>query len=248
MKRNLLVRKGRRWRQRFLRDALLLIAMAPSALVASEVHVSSAKTAAEAGLVDVHALAPDIALDMRYASSNNFTGQVVPGYHAPRCYLLRPAADALARVAQTLKAEGYRLQVFDCYRPVRSVKAFVAWAAALQDQATKAQYYPRVDKRALLGDYIAPTSGHSRGATLDLGLLECKSTACHAVDMGTGFDFFDARAHTDAPDISAAQRAHRQRLLRAMAAEGFANYPMEWWHFTFRPEPTPDTAYDVPVD
>ncbi|WP_019305336.1 M15 family metallopeptidase [Xanthomonas oryzae] len=248
MKETLLFRKGRCWRQLFLQGALLMIAMAPSALVASDVHVSSAKTAAEAGLVDVHALAPDIALDMRYASSNNFTGQVVPGYNAPRCYLLHPAAEALARVAHTLEAEGDRLQVFDCYRPVRSVKAFVAWAADLQNRTTRAQYYPRVDKRALLGDYIAPTSGHSRGATLDLGLLQCRSAACQAVDMGTGFDFFDARAHTDAPDISAAQRAHRQRLLRAMAAEGFANYPMEWWHFTFRPEPTPDTAYDVPVD
>ncbi|SBV51491.1 D-Ala-D-Ala dipeptidase [Xanthomonas bromi] len=248
MKENLLFRKGYCWRTLLVQVVLLMIATTPTALVASEVQVSSAKTAAEAGLVDVHGLAPDIALDMRYASRNNFTGQVVPGYDAPRCYLLRPAAEALARVARRLKAEGYRLQVFDCYRPVRSVNAFVAWAADLQDQATKAQYYPRVDKRALLGDYIAPTSGHSRGATLDLGLLECKSAACHAVDMGTGFDFFDARAHTDAPDISAVQRAHRQRLLRAMAAEGFANYPMEWWHFTFRPEPTPDTAYDVPVD
>ncbi|MGK9144877.1 M15 family metallopeptidase [Xanthomonas euvesicatoria] len=245
---NLLFRNGRCWRQCFVQGALLMSAVAPFALVAGQVHVCSARTAAEAGLVDVHALAPDIALDMRYASSNNFTGRWVPGYDAPRCYLLRPAADALARVAQTLKAEGYRLQVFDCYRPVRSVKAFVTWAADLQDQSTKAQYYPRVDKRALLGDYIAPTSGHSRGATLDLGLLECRPAGCRAVDMGTGFDFFDARAHTHAPDISAAQRAHRQRLLQAMAAEGFSNYPMEWWHFTLRPEPTPETAYDVPVD
>ncbi|RBF01225.1 D-alanyl-D-alanine dipeptidase [Xanthomonas oryzae pv. oryzae] len=248
MKETLLFRKGRCWRQLFLQGALLMIAMAPSALVASDVHVSSAKTAAEAGLVDVHALAPDIALDMRHASSNNFTGQVVPGCNAPRCYLLQPAAEALARVAHTLEAEGDRLQVSDCYRPVRSVKAFVAWAADLQNQTTRAQYYPRVDKRVLLGDYIAPTSGHRRGATLDLGLLQCRSAACQAVDMGTGFDVFDARAHTDAPDISVGQRAHRQRLRRAMAAEGFANYPMEWWHFTFRPEPTPDTAYAVSVD
>lgn len=141
MKETLLFRKGRCWRQLFLQGALLMIAMAPSALVASDVHVSSAKTAAEAGLVDVHALAPDIALDMRHASSNNFTGQVVPGCNAPRCYLLQPAAEALARVAHTLEAEGDRLQVSDCYRPVRSVKAFVAWAADLQNQTTRAQYY-----------------------------------------------------------------------------------------------------------
>ncbi len=210
--------------------------------------ISPATTAAEAGLIDVRTLAPEIVVDMRYAGSDNFTGRVVPGYLAPRCYLLRPAAEALAKVARTLKAAGYRLQVFDCYRPVRAVHAFVAWASDLQDQSTKLQYYPRVDKRALLGDYIAETSGHSRGATLDLGLLDCRRGACDAVEMGSDFDFFDPRAHTDAPEISSAQRAHRQRLLRAMAAEGFANYPMEWWHFTFRPEPTPDTAYDVPVD
>lgn len=141
---NLLFRNGRCWRQYVVQGALLMSAVAPFSLVAGEVHVSSARTAAEVGLVDVHALAPDIALDMRYASSNNFTGRVVPGYDAPRCYLLRPAADALARVPQTLKAEGYRLQVFDCYRPVQSVRAFVAWAADPQDQATEAQYYPRV--------------------------------------------------------------------------------------------------------
>ncbi|MFC0153831.1 M15 family metallopeptidase [Xanthomonas dyei] len=228
---------------------LLAVALASTCFSATAAPaISPATTAAQAGLIDVRTLAPEIAVDMRYAGSNNFTGRVVPGYLAPRCYLLRPAAEALAKVAHTLKAAGYRLQVFDCYRPVRAVHAFVAWAADLQDQSTKPHYYPRVDKQALLGDYIAETSGHSRGATLDLGLLDCRRGACHAVEMGTEFDFFDPRAHAAAPEISRAQRAHRQHLLRAMAAEGFANYPMEWWHFTFRPEPTPDTAYDVPVD
>lgn len=230
------------------RAAVVLLAMLLSGVGAAQPHVSPATTAAQAGLIDVQRLAPNLAVDLRYAGSNNFTGRVVPGYLAPRCYLLRPAAEALARVAQRLQADGYRLQVFDCYRPVRAVQAFVAWAADPGDQSTKAQYYPRVDKRALLGDYIAETSGHSRGATLDLGLLDCRHGACAAVDMGTAFDFFDTRAHTDAPEITDAQRAQRRRLLRAMAAEGFANYPMEWWHFTFRPKPTPDTAYDVPVE
>lgn len=226
----------------------MLIAALSCGVLAENVQSSPATTTAQAGLVDVRQLAPEIAVDMRYAGTNNFTGRVVPGYLAPTCYLLRPAAQALARVARTLEADGYRLQVFDCYRPVRAVRAFVAWAADLQDQSTKAQYYPRVDKRALLGDYIAETSGHSRGATLDLGLLDCRRGACRPVDMGTGFDYFDARAHTQSPEISDTQRLHRQHLMRAMAAEGFANYPMEWWHFTYRPEPTPETAYDVPVD
>lgn len=233
---------------RQVRMALAVVLLLPLTALAADVRISPATTAAEAGLIDVRTLAPNIDVDMRYAGRDNFTGRVLPGYAAPTCYLLRPAAEALARVARAVEADGDRLQVFDCYRPVRAVQAFVAWARDLQAQSTKAQYYPRVEKRALLGDYIAETSGHSRGATLDLGLLTCKQGTCAPVDMGTPFDFFDARAHTDAPDISATQRAHRQRLLRAMAAQGFVNYPMEWWHFTFRPEPTPDTAYDVPVN
>jgi D-alanyl-D-alanine dipeptidase len=248
MQRTKLLQTPRRYWPQAIWGTLLMMVALPFAINAAEVSVSPAPTPAQAGLVDIRSLAREIAVDMRYAGSNNFTGRVVPGYAAPNCYLLRPAATALARVAYTLKTEGYRLQVFDCYRPVRSVRAFVAWAADLQDQSGKAQYYPRVDKRALLGDYIAETSGHSRGATLDLSLQDCRSGQCLAVDMGTDFDFFDTRAHTDTPEISAAQRANRQRLLRAMAAEGFANYPMEWWHFTLRPEPTPDTAYDVPVN
>ncbi len=218
-----------------------------SVATAAAPKVSVATTPAQAGLVDIQTLVPDIALDIRYAGHDNFTGRPVPGYEAPKCYLLAAVAQALARVQQAMHAEGYRLQLFDCYRPVRSVQAFVAWAADLDDQVAKNRYYPHLDKRVLLGDYIAETSGHSRGATVDLTLLDCRIGRCEPLDMGTGFDFFDPSAHTDARRISVAQRAHRQRLLKAMAEQGFVNYPLEWWHYTFQPEPTPDTAYDVPV-
>lgn len=223
------------------------LALALAAPAASAVRLSAATTPAQAGLVDVREHAPDIALDIRYASADNFTGRPVPGYDAPKCLLLEPAARALADVQRALQAQGYALQVFDCYRPVRSVRAFVAWAADLSDQVGKPRYYPNLDKRVLLGDYIAESSGHSRGATVDLTVLDCRRGACRPLDMGTGFDFFDPRAHTDAPGLSAAQRAHRQRLRQAMTAAGFANYPLEWWHYTLQPEPTADTAYDVPV-
>jgi len=209
--------------------------------------LSSATTPAQAGLVDVRTVEPDIALDIRYAGHDNFTGRPVPGYDAPTCYLLAPVAQALARVQQALHADGYRLQVFDCYRPQRAVRAFVAWAGDLDDQVAKARYYPHLDKRVLLGDYIAETSGHSRGATVDLGLLDCRGGQCTPLDMGTGFDFFDPAAHTDAEGVGAAQHANRRRLLRAMAAQGFVNYPLEWWHYTLHPEPDPGTAYDVPI-
>lgn len=209
--------------------------------------VSPASGPQQAGMRDVATLAPGFELDMRYAGSDNFTGRPVPGYEAPRCYLLDAPAQALARVQRTLQAQGHALRLYDCYRPVRSVQSFVAWAHDPADQQAKAVYYPNIDKSRLLEGYIAEYSGHSRGATVDLGLLDCRQGACVELDMGTGFDHFDLKAHTDSPDISAAQRHNRQLLVEAMQAEGFANYPMEWWHFTFKPEPTPDTAYDFPV-
>lgn len=231
-----------------LRCWIALPALAACAAAQAAVPaVSPAATPAQAGMLDVATLAPGFSLDMRYAGSDNFTGRPVPGYDAPRCYLLAPVAQALARVQRTLQAQGHALRLYDCYRPVRSVQSFVAWAHDPADQQAKARYYPNIDKSRLLDGYIAEHSGHSRGATVDLGLLDCRQGECVELDMGTGFDRFDPLAHTDSPDITARQRDNRRLLLDAMGAEGFANYPMEWWHYTFRPEPTPDTAYDFPV-
>ena len=228
--------------------ALLALAACASTPATTPV-LSSATTAAEADLVDVATLVPDIALEIRYAGSDNFTGTPVDGYLAPKCYLLRPAAQALQRVELSLRARHLRLKLFDCYRPARAVRHFVRWAGDLSDQRTKPHYYPNLDKRALLGDYIAPVSGHSRGATLDLTLLQCDGddAHCQPLDMGTDFDFFDPRAHTDSPGVTSAQHANRLRLREAMAAQGFRNYPLEWWHYTLAPEPAPQTLYDVPV-
>jgi len=215
---------------------------------APDVATSTAGTAQQAGLVDVATLATGIDFDIRYASPQNFTGAAVPGYEAPKCFLLRPVAAALARVQAALDPQGLRLRVFDCYRPVRSVQAFMRWVDDAGAQSTKPVFYPTLDKSQLRGVYIAPVSGHSRGATLDATLLQCdQGGACTPLDMGTPFDFFGPRANTDDPGISAMQRANRGRLLAAMRAAGFSNYPMEWWHFTFKPEPTPRLQYDVPV-
>lgn len=214
---------------------------------AGGVRTSGAADAQAAGMVDVATLAPGIRFDMRYADSANFVGAPIRGYEAPRCFLLRPVAEALARVQAAVVARGQSLVVFDCYRPVRAVQHFVAWSRDLGDQRTKAEYYPRLDKTALLGDYIAETSGHSRGATVDLGLLTCADSHCQEVDMGTPFDLFDPRANTASQEVTPMQQANRRKLLEAMRAAGFVNYPMEWWHYTFQPEPTPQTAYDFPV-
>jgi D-alanyl-D-alanine dipeptidase len=146
-----------------------------------------------------------------------------------------------------LRRENLRLKIFDCYRPARAVRHFVEWAADLEDQGRKTAFYPDVDKSELLGVYIAPVSGHSRGATLDLTLARCDSQGCEELDMGTPYDFFDERAHTDNPGIDPQQRANRERLRSIMGAEGFSNYELEWWHYTLTPEPDPGTAYDAPV-
>jgi D-alanyl-D-alanine dipeptidase len=213
----------------------------------AQVTVSSAKSFAEVGIVDIEEKIPDVALEIRYAGTNNFVGKSIDGYESPKCFLLEPAAAALARAEASLRKDGLRLKIFDCYRPVRAVKHFVRWAEDLKDQRMKAQFYPALDKTQLLGEYIAPVSGHSRAATLDLTLISCESGHCEELDMGTPFDFFDVRAHTDFPGISQQERRNRDRLREALHAEGFENYAAEWWHYTFKPEPTPTVAYDIPV-
>ena len=212
-------------------------------------ELSAARTFAEAGLVDIRTLVPDISQQISYAGSENFVGVPVEGYDAARCYLRESAAQALQRVEQSLRREGFRLRLFDCYRPARAVRHFVRWAADLQDQRTKALYYPNLDKNRLLGDYIAPVSGHSRGATLDLTLLDCRGAdgQCVPVDMGTEFDFFDPSANTDSPQITQPQRDNRQRLLGAMSQQGFSNYPQEWWHYTLASHDS-KTIYDIPIE
>jgi D-alanyl-D-alanine dipeptidase len=225
---------------------LAVAALASAASANGPAH-SPATDATDAGMLDVQQLAPDITVEARYAGADNFTGAPVPGYQANRCLLLAPVAQAVARVQARLRTQGLGLRIYDCYRPVQAVQAFVRWAGQADDPAQKARWYPRVDKPALVPDYIASSSGHSRGATLDVTLQRCQDTVCEVLEMGTPFDLFDPLAHTDAPGLAAPIRAHRQILVQAMAAEGLVNYPLEWWHFSYRPEPTPVQAFDFPV-
>ncbi len=229
----------------------LLLVFATASCTSSPVEpsISSARTLQQAGMTDIRTLVPDIVLDIRYADVDNFVGETIDGYEAPKCFLLTPVAEALAGVERELRSRNLRLKLFDCYRPRRAVQHFVRWAEDVADQRTKSAYYPNLDKRDLLGDYISPTSGHSRGATLDLTLLQCDAggASCEPLDMGTAFDFFDVRANTDSPLVTPQQRANRQRLLAAMMRHGFGNYPLEWWHFTLKPEPLPRVSFDFPV-
>ena len=213
------------------------------------IGVSDATSVAGAGLVDIRSLVPDMAEDIKYAGSDNFVGAPVDGYRAARCLLLKPVAAALAAVERDARQSALRLKIFDCYRPARAVAHFVRWAHDLADTRTKAAHYPDLDKSELLGEYIAPVSGHSRGATVDLSLMQCTDNgSCAPLDMGTSFDFFGVEAHTDWPGASKTQHANRLRLRELMQKHGFRNYALEWWHYTLQPEPTPHVLYDVPVE
>lgn len=227
--------------------ALLACACAP--MQARDVQITVPVAAQQAGLVDVRSHVLDAVLDIRYATPNNFVGARVDGYDAPRCWLHRQAADALAKVAADLRSDSLRLHIYDCYRPARSVAHFMRWAKDLDDQHTKAAFYPRLEKNTLVPGYIAEKSGHSRGATIDLTLSRCDASGlCEVLDMGTTYDLFDELANTDNPSVTAAQRINRDLLRNAMHRHGFSNYPMEWWHFTFKPEPTPETFFDIPLE
>lgn len=201
---------------------------------------------ADSPFVDAAAIVPGLAVEMRYAGSDNFVGRPIAGYEAPRCLLTPQAARALARVQADLAPDGLGLKVFDCYRPVRAVADFAAWARDPAETRMKAAYYPRTEKADLfrLG-YIAERSSHSRGSTVDVTLVR-RSDGSER-DMGTPFDLFDEASATDSDRVGPAARANRLRLRAAMIRAGFAPYPQEWWHFTLRNEPFPTEAFDRPV-
>lgn len=199
-----------------------------------------------AGFVDAAQIVPGLQVEMRYTGSHNFVGRPVDGYEAPVCILTRPAAEALARVQAELAPRGLGLKVYDCYRPQRAVAHFASWAADLNDQSTKAEFYPNVEKARLfeLG-YIAQRSGHSRGSTVDLTIIDLATGA--EIDMGTPFDLFDTRSWPTDPNVSAAARSNRLMLQSLMRAQGFRSLREEWWHFTLEAEPHPDTYFDFVV-
>jgi D-alanyl-D-alanine dipeptidase len=196
--------------------------------------------------VDVASLAPAALVDMRYAAAHNFVGAVIDGYEKPVCYLTRPAAAALAQVVQDLRPDGLTLKLFDCYRPERAVAHFIRWARRAGDQKMKAEFYPDVDKSTLFRDgYIATRSGQSRGSTVDLGLASRADGK--DLDMGTPFDFFSPKSWPSDKSVSAKAQANRALLAQAMRTRGFIPYSKEWWHFTLRHEPYPETYFDFPV-
>jgi D-alanyl-D-alanine dipeptidase len=196
--------------------------------------------------VDAASVAPGLLVEARYATAHNFVGVPIDGYERPICYLTRPAAAALALVVKDLAPHGLTLKAYDCYRPERAVAHFVRWARDLGDVKMKSEFYPQVDKRTLFRDgYIAAHSGHSRGSTIDLTLA--RRDGGEPLDMGTPFDFFSPRSWPSDRHVDAAAQANRAMLAHAMQRRGFRPYDKEWWHFTLRNEPYPETYFDFPV-
>lgn len=205
----------------------------PRAPVAPAVNTAETEVAPDAAadtlLAEVRSLDPTIVVEMRYATSNNFTGAPLPGYLANRAYLRREAAASLARVQRDLRSRGLGIKILDAYRPVRATLAMVEWTE-------------RVNRSDLLKDgYIASRSRHNLGLAIDLTLVDLPSG--RELEMGTPFDTFSAAAHT--ANASGAAAANRQMLKAAMEREGFANYDQEWWHFSFTA--TNPLRFDRPI-
>ena len=200
------------------------------------------------GFVLITDVIPDAILEIRYYSTFNFVGERIDAYEAPVAYLTKEAAAALKNVSDELMAQGYRIKIYDAYRPQTAVDHFKAWAEDLEATEMKPYFYPKVDKSELFDKgYIAAKSDHSRGSTVDLTLVDMMTG--REMDMGGGFDYFGELSHPDYTETLTQEQIDNRMILReAMVNNGFRPLPEEWWHFTLENEPYPDTYFDFPVD
>lgn len=191
---------------------------------------------------------PDAILEIRYYSTFNFVGERIDAYEAPVAYLTKEAAAVLKNVSDDLMAQGYRIKIYDAYRPQTAVDHFKTWAEDLEATEMKPYFYPEVDKSELFDKgYIAAKSGHSRGSTVDLTLVDMMTG--RELDMGGGFDCFGELSHPDYTETLTQEQIDNRMILReTMVNNGFRSLPVEWWHFTLENEPYPDTYFDFPVD
>ena len=228
---------------------------------------ATSSNSAPSGFVHLAEAVPDAILEIRYYSTYNFVGDRIDGYEQPTALLTVEAAKALKAVSNDVKKLGYRLKIYDAYRPQRAVTHFMNWAKDIRDVRMKAYFYPNLDKSVLFArGYIAEKSGHSRGSTVDLTLFDMKTEK--EVDMGGTFDWFGRESHPDwcgdpetgkytgefpgntppsRGQINAEQFRNRMILRKAMMRHGFKPIKEEWWHFTLIDEPYPDTYFTHPV-
>ncbi|MCF6297727.1 MAG: M15 family metallopeptidase [Flavobacteriaceae bacterium] len=199
------------------------------------------------GFVYLKDVIPNLRSDLRYYGPNNFIGQPLKGYNAPKCILSKKAADALTKVQTELERIGFGLLIYDAYRPQQAVDNMISWSEDDSDTLMKEDFYPNIDKKDLFKEgYISKKSGHSRGSTVDLTIVSLKTR--HILNMGSPYDLLDEKSSIDYPNITKNQRALRMLLRRRMEKHGFKSYDKEWWHFTLKNEPFPNTYFNFPVE
>ncbi len=236
-------------------------------LVSARFCLALSDEARSQGFVYLHEIDPTILVSLRYSTDENFVAQPIKGYEKSRAIMTKQAAQALKKVQDELRKDGFSLVVYDAYRPQQAVNNFMAWSKDIADQTKKARYYPRVNKSKVfeLG-YVAQRSGHSRGSTVDVTLIKL-GDSLHpiiekkriladgftiillddgTVDMGSSFDLFDVASHFESKIVSEPFKSRRIYLKKVMGRNGFKNYAEEWWHFTLKNEPYPadqDSSY-----
>lgn len=216
-------------------------------ILVSFAFVKSAVAQLPDGFVYVKDHIPDLEVELRYFTTNNFIGKPIEGYHSNKLILTSAATEALKKVQSDLRNQNLCLKVYDGYRPQRAVNHFVAWSKDLNDTIQKREFYPEVEKQFLFKEgYIASKSGHSRGSTIDLTIID--GDTGEPLDMGGPYDFFGEQSWLEYSDITENQKANRALLQTVMLKHNFRNYIKEWWHFTLRWEPFPDTYFDFEVE
>ena len=211
-----------------------------------EAEITVSPTEDSSQFVTLTDVVPDVILEIRYFGTYNFVGSRIDGYEEPTALLTKQAADSLKAVSDDVMRQGYRLKIYDAYRPQQAVDHFVRWAQDVADTLMKPYFYPDLPKSVLFPqEYICLKSGHTRGSTVDLTLFDMATEK--ELDMGGTFDWFGPESHPDYTGITPEQFEHRMILRRAMLAHGFKPLDTEWWHFTLRDEPFPDTYFTFPV-
>lgn len=241
------------WGKRKFSQGLMLLPLLVLSLLFGSLSSASAAPQKEvnpydsSGFVVLAEVAPDIIQEIRYYSTYNFVGDRIDGYNEPIALMTKEAAQALKAVSDDVKAQGYRLKVYDAYRPQRAVTHFVKWAENLSDKRMKKYFYPEVEKDRLFAEgYIDAKSGHSRGSTVDLTLFDMNTGK--ELDMGGTFDYFGLLSHPDyRGKLTEKQIKNRMILRDAMMRHGFKPLAEEWWHFTLKDEPFPNTYFEFPV-
>lgn len=216
-------------------------------LIISIFNLSFSQTKKVAKFVTIQKEIPNIKIDLRYASSNNFIGEKIDGYHSNKAIITIEAAHALKKIQLELEKKGLSLIIYDAYRPQKAVNHFKRWAKNLNDTLMKKDFYPNVAKKDLFkAGYISSRSRHSSGSTVDVSIYDSKKNS--VLDMGSPYDFFEEKSWVNYKNLSTIQKENRQLLQNVMLKNGFRNYSKEWWHFTLRNEPYRNVYFDFDMN